>query len=131
MADLVDQFVAPDSSAFLLNFNIIYLEMGFGRCSVEEQISFVPKLLNNLYQRNATQQDQILFMALSVSLRKYPVYCFSGDRKGSYIRCRGEEKRVGIFEESPKRCNVVGFLFRCSFSSSPIKKSVEISESDI
>jgi proteasome component ECM29 len=65
VADLLP-LLQESTSPVMLNFTLLYLEMGFGRCTIEEQTSMVPNLLLNISKRTSHQQDTLLFMALSV-----------------------------------------------------------------
>lgn len=46
------------TSAFLHNFSIIYLTMGFPRLSIEKQTELVPSLLNCLEGKPENHQDK-------------------------------------------------------------------------
>eukprot|EP01116_Phalansterium_solitarium_P003414 TRINITY_DN14234_c0_g1_i1.p1 TRINITY_DN14234_c0_g1~~TRINITY_DN14234_c0_g1_i1.p1 ORF type:complete len:681 (+),score=200.65 TRINITY_DN14234_c0_g1_i1:140-2182(+) len=65
--ELLGQFVDPASTGFLLNFNLIYLEMGFARCALEEKKSFACQLLVDIGKRSVMQQDILLHMFSTVA----------------------------------------------------------------
>jgi len=69
---LLEQYTSPDSTAFLLNFSVIYLDMAFGRASVEDRVDAVPSLLNGISSKPSNQQDTIMHMVTSV-IEKIPV----------------------------------------------------------
>lgn len=71
LADLVQQYVAPDASAFVQNLNIIYLEMAFDRATKEEQSAVAPTLLNGLQSRPAKHQAILLRLAVPRILAQY------------------------------------------------------------
>lgn len=54
---LLDQYLTTDS-AFLHNFSIIYITMGFPRMTTEKQTELATKLLNCLEGKPENHQDK-------------------------------------------------------------------------
>jgi len=63
---LLDNVVNNSSSVYLVNFSMIYLEMGFGRAPIQEQIDMVPELLRHISHRNEQHRNILLHMTLQV-----------------------------------------------------------------
>lgn len=57
VAALLEQYQMSDS-AFLHNFSIIYVTMGFPRLSFEKQIELAPIVLNCLEGKSENHQDK-------------------------------------------------------------------------
>lgn len=63
---LLEHLLQSSSTSNTASFTVLYLEMGFGRCSVEERASIAPSLLLNISKRPAQLQHSLLHMATSV-----------------------------------------------------------------
>eukprot|EP01119_Soliformovum_irregulare_P015728 TRINITY_DN4466_c0_g1_i1.p1 TRINITY_DN4466_c0_g1~~TRINITY_DN4466_c0_g1_i1.p1 ORF type:complete len:1775 (+),score=639.94 TRINITY_DN4466_c0_g1_i1:70-5394(+) len=71
MEGLVEQFLTNEST-MVQNLTLIYIDMGFTRLSLEEKISYVPRLLQDIAKRSQSTQDTILHMVLLV-VEKLPI----------------------------------------------------------
>eukprot|EP00026_Physarum_polycephalum_P000236 Phypoly_transcript_00236.p1 GENE.Phypoly_transcript_00236~~Phypoly_transcript_00236.p1 ORF type:complete len:1888 (+),score=384.04 Phypoly_transcript_00236:110-5665(+) len=65
--ELLNQYNDPQIPVLVKNFNIIYLEMGFSRISVEEKLQFAPLLIVGIASRPLQQQETLLHMFISVA----------------------------------------------------------------
>lgn len=61
VAALFEQYQKSDS-AFLHNFSIIYITMGFPRLSFEKQVELAPAVLNSLEGKPENHQDKWVYM---------------------------------------------------------------------
>ncbi|KAF2363099.1 Proteasome component Ecm29 [Trinorchestia longiramus] len=63
---LLGQFSAPGASAFVVNFSLVYIRMGFPRLDSNKQVELLPKLLESLDGKPPHQQDSVLVLLLPV-----------------------------------------------------------------
>jgi hypothetical protein len=66
LKSLLEQLLQSSSQSSTASFTVLYLEMGFGRCSIEERASMVPSLLLGISKRPAQLQWNLLHMSASV-----------------------------------------------------------------
>uniref|UniRef100_A0A6A7FWF3 Proteasome-associated protein ECM29 homolog n=2 Tax=Hirondellea gigas TaxID=1518452 RepID=A0A6A7FWF3_9CRUS len=62
---LLDQF-SSDVSAFVVNFSLVYIKMGFPRLDDNKQVELLPKLLSSLENKSSHLQDSLLRLLLPV-----------------------------------------------------------------
>jgi len=56
---LLELFTSDNSSNFVNNFALLFLEIAFNRSTEEEKVALIPKLINNITKRNNAQKMQI------------------------------------------------------------------------
>jgi len=56
---LLELFTSDNSSNFVSNFSLLFLEIAFNRSTEDEKVNLIPKLIQNITKRNTPQRIQI------------------------------------------------------------------------
>ncbi|XP_045609918.2 proteasome adapter and scaffold protein ECM29 isoform X1 [Procambarus clarkii] len=63
---LLAQYQDPSATAFVTNFSIIYIKMGYPRLDLNKQVELLPSMLNSLEGKPAQHQDSLLLLMVPV-----------------------------------------------------------------
>ncbi|XP_066988430.1 proteasome adapter and scaffold protein ECM29 [Macrobrachium rosenbergii] len=88
---LLAQYQDPSATAFVTNFSIIYIKMGYPRLDLNKQIELLPSMLNSMTGKPSQHQDSLLYLMMPVfGLMKIPE---SAEKRASLF---GLRERPGI-----------------------------------
>ncbi|KAF5283686.1 hypothetical protein FQR65_LT13757 [Abscondita terminalis] len=59
---LLVQYQDPSATAFVINFTIIYIKLGFPRLPEEKQIELIPSMLNSIDSKPQSHQDSLIML---------------------------------------------------------------------
>lgn len=63
---LLAQYQDPSATAFVTNFSIIYIKMGYPRLDLNKQVELLPSMLNSLEGKPSQHQDSLLLLMVPV-----------------------------------------------------------------
>ncbi|KAK4875583.1 hypothetical protein RN001_012005 [Aquatica leii] len=59
---LLVQYQDPAATAFVINFTIIYIKLGFPRLPEEKQVELIPSMLNSIDSKPQSHQDSLILL---------------------------------------------------------------------
>jgi len=89
---LLELFTSDNSSNFVSNFSLLFLEIAFNRTTEDEKVALIPKLIQNISKRNSPQKIQIFQIFLKT------IECFN---KRLIDFSKQENKDIFNFTEHP------------------------------